>query len=164
MAILAALAAQLLAVFRRSPEWKSLGIGLASAGAYGVAFHLVYAVGFGHTYSLSGFYSWAGALSSILLGALAGFLAAWMVDETLTRWIGRISGGVLRMAGRLLGVLAIPVAVHFFWNTPLVAWTIPEMWTAFLGEMALLSIFLVAAYALAFEGITRVLHRRRPSG
>ena len=128
---------------------------------YATLFNLRYAVLDGKSYSLS---SVAGATDLILYTAVTSAIAlviAWLVtsfglgifrQQPLPA--ARAAQGLVSMT---IYLMLIPLLVHFAWNGAVVTWTLPEMWTAFIGLISMIQILILSALGLMLMGITALI-------
>jgi hypothetical protein len=144
---------------------RELGWLLLGGLAYLTSFHLAYAVIGGRTYSMSSWASPGGVLGGT---ALRSFVA--MVVSGLIVWIGlRVARHRPRRAAELMlgltlivcSLLALPVLLHTVVNGPLVAWTLPEPLTMFLGLQSLMQVLFVVPIGLLLAGVAALAARRR---
>ena len=128
---------------------------------YATLFNLRYAVLDGKSYSLS---SVTGATDLILYTAVTSAIAlviAWLVtsfglgifhQQPLPA--ARAAQGLVSMT---IYLMLIPLLVHFAWNGAVVTWTLPEMWTAFIGLISMIQILILSALGLVLMGITALI-------
>ncbi|HEX7395262.1 MAG TPA: alkaline phosphatase family protein [Anaerolineaceae bacterium] len=134
---------------------------IGGALIYAALFNLRYAVLDGKSYSLS---SVTGATDLIMYAAVTSAIAliiAWLVTSF---GLGIFRQSPLSAARAAQGLVAmtiylmlIPVLVHFAWNGVVVTWTLPEMWTAFIGLLSMIQILILSALGLVLMGVTAMI-------
>jgi hypothetical protein len=159
------LAAFVVALIRM--RGRDLAWGLLAAVAYLVVFNFRYLVLSHRTYSLTTVTGAGELITYVLINTLLAFIIGWLVFAFGTRLFLRPAGEAVRstLAWALLTVLitGLPALVSFVWNGPLIAWTMPEFWTFFLGFLATLQILFIALFGIIFAGVAAAVARiRRP--
>jgi len=133
----------------------------AGALIYTLAFHVLYAVVGGKTYSLS----WVSSPEELL-----GFLVGISILSLAVAWVAVLLGLKLyrlapsRAAGLVVGFvaltiyfLALPVLFSFSLNGAVVTWTLPHYRSAFLAFLSLMQIAYVAILGLVLAGFTAIV-------
>ena len=133
----------------------------AGALIYNLAFHVLYAVVGGKTYSLSWVSSPEELLGFLVSITLLSLIAGWIV----TLWglklyrmaPSRAAGLVVGFVALTIYVLALPVLFSFSLNGAVVTWTLPHYRSAFLAFLSLMQIAYIAILGLALAGFTAVM-------
>jgi len=143
------------------PRRKTVLWFIGGALIYAALFNLRYAVLDGKSYSLS---SVTGATDLIMYAAVTSAIAliiAWLVTSF---GLGIFRQSPLSAARAAQGLVAmtiylmlIPLLVHFAWNGAVVTWTLPEMWTAFIGLLSMIQILILSALGLVLMGVTAMI-------
>lgn len=133
-------------------------------------FHLRFAVLDGKPYSLSGV---TGTIDLILYAAVTtalslviGYGVAAFGLGYFKHRPGAAAEGTMKFILVNIGLLALPVLVHFALNGALVGWMLPEMYTAFVALISLIEILFTAVLGLLLVAIAALvgLRNRRLSG
>ena len=136
---------------------------LGGALLYTLLFNLRYAVLDGRTYSLS---SVTGSEDLIVYCAITAAIALGIVWLVTSFELGIFrqkplpaARSVMGLVGMTIYLTLIPVLVHFAVNGAVVTWILPEMWTAFIGLLALIQIIILSALGLVLMGVTAGIAR-----
>lgn len=134
---------------------------MGGALIYAALFNLRYTVLDGKSYSLS---SVVGSTDLIVYTAITSAIAlviAWLVTSFGLGIFRQPPLPAARSAHGLVSMtiylMSIPLLVHFAWNGTVVTWTLPEMWTAFIGLLSLIQILIISALGLVLMGITALI-------
>ena len=149
----------LLLILRHSRKTVLWFVG--GALLYALLFNLRYAVLDGKTYSLS---SVTGATDLIVYCAITAAIAlgiSWLVTS-LGMGVFRqaplpAARSVMGLVSMTIYLMLIPVLVHFVLNGAVATWVLPEMWTAFIGLLALVQIIILSAFGLVLMGVSAVI-------
>lgn len=156
-AVLALLAAAIPAgimIYKRS---KNLPWLIGGAVLYLAGFNLIYAVIVGKTYSLSSVYSADDLILSTAMYAGIAILAAWLVFMLGSKAFSKAPASAARQTLNLglvsMYLLALPVIWNYFWNGPVIVWTLPEFNSMFLAFLSIVQVLFVSVLSLVLAGI-----------
>lgn len=142
---------------------RALGWALIAALAYLIVFNVRYALLSHRTYSLTSVTGANELIFYVLVTALLAFVVAWLVFVLGTRLFFQPSAQAARLTLGLglltLGVVALPALFSFVWNGPLITWTLPEMWSFFLGFLGTLQALFIALFGILFAGLAALVTR-----
>lgn len=120
-------------------------------------FHLRYALLDGRTYSLSSVESQDWLISFTASTAALSLLAAWLGVMLGLRAFRlgplQAAGVTLGLVWTMLYLLALPILLHAAINGPLVTWTLPEFYSAYLALLSLTQSIVIAALGLLLAGV-----------
>jgi hypothetical protein len=133
----------------------------AGALIYTLAFHLLYAVVGGKTYSLS----WVSSpeeLMSFLFGITMLALAVGWIFVLLGLKLYRLApstaaGFVIGLITLTIYLLAVPVLCSFALNGAVVTWTLPHLRSTYLAFLSLIQIAFISIFGLLLAGVTAVV-------
>lgn len=148
--------------------WRSrsrdLGWLLLAALLYVALFNLRYAVLDGRTYSLSSVASADDIILAVATTAALALAFAWLVVVIGLRLVrrGPLAAATVTLHWTLLtlAIAGLPALVSFVFNGPVVAWTLPDFPSFFLGFLAVLQMLVIALGGLALSGLAAVAGRR----
>ncbi len=131
---------------------------LGGALIYVVLFNLGYAVLEGKTYSLSSVTDEMSMILSVVLPAAVALMIAWINTALGSGMFRQAPLPAARAAQGLFSItiylLLIPILVHFSWNGAVPAWSLPEMWTAFIALLSMVQILVVSVLGLVIMGLS----------
>ncbi len=160
-AVLALLAASIPAgimFFKRS---KSLPWLFGGAVLYLAGFNLIYAVIVGRTYSLSSVSSADDLILSTARYAGIALAAAWLVYMIGSKAFSKAPLSAARQTLNLglvsVYLLALPVIWNYFWNGPVIVWTLPEFNSMFLAFLSIVQALFVSVLSLVLAGIAALI-------
>ena len=134
---------------------------LGGALLYLVIFNLRYALLDKRTYTLSSVTSPTDLIIYCAVTAAIALVVSWLVVVLGLKALrngGRLAAETtLAFAFTVLYLLAIPVAVSFVLNGPLVGWTLPEFNSTFLSFLSLVQGLMVAVLGILLTGISALL-------
>ncbi len=134
---------------------------LGGAVLYLVIFNLRYAVLSGRTYTLSSVISPTDLIMYSAVTAAIALIASWLVvmlGLRALRGSARIAAETsLGLTFAVIFLLALPVAVSFVLNGPVVGWTLPEFNSTFLSFISLIQGLIVSVLGILLAGISALL-------
>ncbi len=146
---------------------RTLGWAAVGALVYLVVFNVRYALLSQRTYSLTSVTGANELILYVLVTALLAFVIGWLVFVLGTRLFLRSRADAARLtlgwSLLTLAIIGLPALVSFAWNGPLIAWTLPEFWSFFLGFLGTLQGLFIAIFGIVFAGVAALLARRRPA-
>lgn len=126
-------------------------------------FHLRYALLDGRTYSLSSVESQDWLITFTASTAALSLLGGWLLSMLGLRAFRlgplQAAGATLGLVWVMLYLLALPVLLHAAVNGPLVTWTLPEFYSAYLALLSLTQAIIVAALGLLLTGVAAGIGR-----
>lgn len=127
---------------------------------YTTLFHFGYAILQGRTYSLSSVASADDIIASVMLNATLAFGVPWVVLFVRQRQSpAQIASLTIIFTLITLAFTAIPLFWSFALNGPLIAWTLPDFPSMFLGFLATLQCLTLAGLGILLSGIGALLTR-----
>lgn len=154
--VLAALAYLLIRFWKKEMVWKVLG-----AVVFLAVFNLIFGLILGKSYSFSIVTGATGFILLVVEVSLVAFLAAWLFSAYASRQFKLCPmDSALHTLGFTLvtiGVLLIPIAVHFAINGALLTWTMPNWMIFFFGLFFMVQILAVAVLGILFTGISALV-------
>jgi hypothetical protein len=154
--ILAVLAYLLIRFWKKGMLWKILG-----ALVFLAIFNLVFGLILGKSYSFSIITGAMGFILLVIEVSLMGFLAAWLFVAFTTRQFRlRPMDSALQtlvFVFTTIGVLLIPIAIHFTLNGALLSWTMPNWYILFFGLLFMIQILAVGVLGILFTGISALV-------
>lgn len=155
-AILGLLAFLLVRFWKSGLPWKVLG-----SLVFLVMFNLVFGVILGKSYSFSII---EGVMEFVLLifaCSSIGFLAAWLFTALASQQFKRrpmdAALQTLALALVTIGLLLIPLAIHFTLNGALLSWTMPNWFVLFIGLLSMVLIIATAILGILFSGVSALV-------
>ena len=134
---------------------------LGGAVLYVMVFNLRYAILSGRTYTLSSVASPNDLIVYSAVTAAIALVVSWLV---VMLGLKALRGGVRTAAETSLGLtlvviflLALPVAVSYVLNGPVVGWTLPEFNSMFLAFISLIQGLMVSVLGILLAGVSALL-------
>jgi len=131
---------------------------LGGAVLYVIVFNLRYAILSGRTYTLSSVASPNDLIVYSAVTAAIALVVSWLV---VMLGLKALRGGVRTAAETSLGLtfvvlflLALPVAVSYVLNGPVVGWTLPEFNSMFLAFISLIQGLMVSVLGILLAGVS----------
>jgi Type I phosphodiesterase / nucleotide pyrophosphatase len=140
------------------PHYKWMIAGVVS---YLVVFNIKYLLVDHKTYSLSSATDPSSLIAGLVMNAGIALFVGWLLFLLGTRAYRfkprKAADTTMRFILVTLSILAIPIAVHFALNGPVLTWTLPDYLISFLGLLFLIQTLMVAAMGLFLTGFTALV-------
>lgn len=146
----------LMRFWKKGMLWKILG-----AAIFLLVFNLVFGIILGKSYSFSII---EGVIEFVLLVfgcSSIGFFTAWLFTAFTSRQFklrpmdAALQTLVLTLV--TIGLLLIPLAIHFTLNGALLSWTMPNWFVLFIGLLSMVLVIATAVLGILFSGISALV-------
>lgn len=143
---------------------KELLLSILGAFLYMIIFTLVYLFGFAKTFSFSTVSGPMGLIISTAAVCAIALIPVWLLYMIMTRRLKSSATqpgmSTITLIAVLIGVLLIPVMLHFGVNGLVLNWTMPQWDLLFLALLCLVQVLVIVVLGLLLGGVSALIRVR----